>query len=121
MPGEVIRAKARELMHAKTCEFCHTTFGEHSEEQFDACWNRLREEHKRLIAAGKIPAPKLSVTVIAGGDSPLKRGLAPIRQLHGEFFCPICDRRLNGHSDAELKEHLNEAGKKRLPLKEWPK
>jgi len=55
MLGEKIRAKAREFMHGKTCEFCHTTFGEHSEEQFDLCWNRLREERKRLQAEGKIP------------------------------------------------------------------
>lgn len=65
MPGDVISAKARELMHAKTCEVCNTTFGEHYQEQFDACWKKLREERKRLIAEGKIPAPEVKVNIIA--------------------------------------------------------
>jgi len=51
--------KARGLVHGRTCEFCHTTFGEPSEEQFYPCWTRRCEEHERLIAEGKIPAPKL--------------------------------------------------------------
>src|SRR5215471_5678142 len=64
--------KARGLVHGRTCEFCHTTFGEPSEEQFYPCWTRHCEEHERLIAEGKIPAPKLI--------SPSGRGPARIRQ-----------------------------------------
>jgi hypothetical protein len=103
---------ARESMHDKTCKFCHTTFGEHSEEQFDACWNRLLEERQRLMAEGKIPGPKLTSYVMPAEDP--KESYRKIRALIGLHMCPLCNRNMNDQSDEELQKCVDKMADKKM-------
>jgi len=104
MAGENIRAKARELMHGKTCKLCHTTFGEHSEEQFDSCWKRLVDERRTLRAEGKIPGPKLSSFVYAGPISLIWGQLPSLRKEMADWPCLSCglNKPMGEHSDDEF-------------------